>query len=479
MFRRGKNLDARKIDRNTKKVALIGDFLDDDEKEEITEKPQLPKEDALTPVKSLPGAPKGMKGEVEEDYTPMSAAEIAEKRKESEKGQPTPPVPPSEEGDENVHEVPPTFRNVMQDLLKKETPEGKKEQAQQAKYGPPEKIQETVDTLKEFYGTQLMDTDVEAAQAIMTRADLPDILKERAQKIFDSRSRGDLVRTEQMALTSLNAIMPKQIKEAEEWLQNTTEGQEYMRKIFDKYRIGKVMSMLENTVLTMAGQSVIDQPRSPGMSREQRGEKKRLKDLGDALTEGTITNGEFDDAKRKGWTLSELMKDKSTPKEETPFQRVEREYREEQRNKGGKAFRLDMRKISSLNMRKDAEGNTPNSTDTMGPGGDAWEYEWTSGPSPTKSEPQKRKHRFPFHNKPSGYTPGEGDQGNLHDISPQQGGQSDMNYLANVIETMDKTADNDLFSVYSFDNGEKWLGYLGKHMELFSYCSISFLNLSK
>jgi len=107
---------------------------------------------------------------------------------------------------------------------------------------------------------------------------------------------------------------------------------------------------------------------------------------------------------------------------------------------------------SRLNMRKKAEG------DATGPGGDSWEYEWTGGPTPTKDEPQKRKHRFPFHNKPSGYTPGEGDQGNLHDVGPL-GGQSDMNYLANIIESMTKTADNDMFSTYSFDNDEKWLTY--------------------
>jgi hypothetical protein len=101
-------------------------------------------------------------------------------------------------------------------------------------------------------------------------------------------------------------------------------------------------------------------------------------------------------------------------------------------------------------MRKNAEG------DTTGPGGDNWEYEWTSGPTPTKDNVQKRKQRFPFYNKPSDYTPGEGDQGNLFDIGPQ-GGQSDMNHLSNVIKSLNKTADNDLFATYSFDDKGKWL----------------------
>lgn len=419
MFQRFKRLDARRLNLKTKRAALIGDFLDNDEKEEITGEPQLPKEDELTPVKSLPGAPKGMKGEVIEEYTPMSAAEIEKKRKEHEEK--VTPAIPATEGEEEFT-APKSFRDVMKNLLQEDSIEGKKERAQQMKYGPPEKIQETVDILKEFHGTRLMDIDVETAQAILTRADLPDVLKERAQRIFDSHSNSDMLKSEQMALSSLNAIMPKQVKDRTEWLRDTAEGQQYQRKIFDKYRIGRVMSMLENTVLMMAGQSVIDQPRPQGASSEQRAEKKRLDQLGGALQEGTITNTEFDDAKRLGWSLKQLMKE---------------------RNKG---------KATRLNMRKEAEG------DVTGPGGDSWEYEWTSGPTPTKDEPQKRKQRFPFHNKPSGYTPGEGDQGNLHDIGPL-GGQQDMNYLANIIESMSKTSDNDLFSIYSFDNGGKWLTY--------------------
>ncbi|KKK68411.1 hypothetical protein LCGC14_2944330, partial [marine sediment metagenome] len=152
-----KILDARRFDLTTKKAALIGDFLDDEEKKEVGGEPQFPKEDKLTPVKPLPGAPKGMKGEVEEAYTPMSAAEIAEKRKEHEQGKPIEPTSPVEEdkGEKDTPDMPTGFRDIMKDLLKSETPEGKKEQSQQAKYGPPEKIQETVNILKEFYGAQL------------------------------------------------------------------------------------------------------------------------------------------------------------------------------------------------------------------------------------------------------------------------------------------------------------------------------------
>ncbi|KKL52387.1 hypothetical protein LCGC14_2285970, partial [marine sediment metagenome] len=322
---------------------------------------------------------------------------------------------------------------------------------------------------------------------------------------------------------------PKEIKKTEEWLRDTPEGQQYLRKIFDKYKIGRVMSMLENTVLMMAGQSVIDQPRQQGggMSTEQRAEKKRLDQLGEALQGGTISNTEFEDAKRKGLTLTQLMQGRKgeavrlnmrkkaetfltqegyrifkllreTEGEELPelygllstFKDIPeftvQELIDEMRMSGQspeaieemlEAWRVAHEQgllstedssvkgteydlpgnmpegiASKLNMRKDAEG------DVTGPGGDSWEYEWTSGPTPTKDEPQKRKLRFPFHNKPSGYTPGEGDQGNLHDVGPL-GGQSDMNYLANVIESMTKTADNDLFSIHSFDNGEKWLTY--------------------
>jgi len=197
MFPRPNKLDARKINPKTKRAVLLEDLLGDEEKrkiqreEEVTNvPPQLPAEDRLTPIKTLRNGPTGMQGEVEEEYTPMSAEEIAKKREEHAKATPVPPVPPvegeeAEKTEEDVTEVSPTFRNVMKDLLKDETSEGKKEQAQQTKYGPPEKIQETVDLLKEFYGTQLMDVDVETAQAIIARADLPDILKDRAQTLFD------------------------------------------------------------------------------------------------------------------------------------------------------------------------------------------------------------------------------------------------------------------------------------------------------
>ena len=449
MFQRLKKLDARKINPKTKKAVLLGDLLGDEEKkkdiqEEITGTPQ-PAGEELTPVRPLPGAPKGMKGEVEEEYTPMSAEEITKKRREQEKAQPVPPTPPTEEGEEDKTEAPPAFRNIMQDLLKGETPEGKKEQAQQAKYGPPEVIKGVVDTLMPFQ-SQLAEVDAATVAGIVERSALPDILKERARTLFDSRSTGDLIKTEQLALNLLGAVSRKQAQEAEEWLRDTEKGQAYMNKAFDMYRTRRVMNMLSNTILAMEGQTVIDQPkREFSPTKEQRTEKKRLTGLMELLNEDRITNSEFEDAKRKGLTADEVIAEWAAPKKETIQQKVEREYREEEaRRRKGEAVRL--------NMRKKAEG------DVTGPGGESWEYEYTSGPTPTKDEPQKRKHRFPFRNKPSGYTPGEGDQGNLFDIGPQ-GGQQDMNYLANVIESMVKTSDNDLFSTYSFDNDGKWLTY--------------------
>ena len=378
----------------------------------------------------------------------MSAEEIAAKREEHEKGKPVPPTVPVEEGEEGEEvktKVPPTFRNIMQDLLKEETPEGKKEQAQLAKYGPPETIKSIIDTLEPFQ-KQLAEVDAETAMAAVERSALPDILKDRARNLFESRSTGDLIKTEQLALNLIGARSRKEVQKAEEWLRDTENGQAYMDKAFDMYRTRRVMNMLSNTILAMEGQAVIDQPKGdPRQTAEQRAEKKRINGLVELLNDKRITDAEFEDAKRTGMTADEVVSKWAMPKKETIPEKVEREYREEEaRRRKGEAVRL--------NMRKKAEG------DTTGPGGDAWEYEWTSGPTPTKDEPQKRKHRFPFHNKPSGYTPGEGDQGNLHDIGPL-GGQQDMNYLANVIKSMTKTADNDMFSTYSFDNNGKWLTY--------------------
>lgn len=438
--------DARKISLRLKKAVFMGDLLGDEEDDarKDEETGELQKGEELTPVKPLPGTPKGMHGEVEEDYEPMSAAEIEEVRKEQgESKSESKPESESEKG-EQKESLPPSFRNIMKDLLKEETPEGKKEQAMQLKYGPPEVIKDVVDTLEQFQG-QLSETDLETAQAAVMRSSLPDILKERAQTLFDSDSAGDSIRSMQLALNLLGAKTKKESQDAEDWLRDTEAGRSYMTKVSEMHRVRRVMNMLSNTLLSMEGQSVIDQPRkTPGGSKDQRNEKARIQELFDALQSNKISNLEFEDAKRNGQDLSALMTEKAKPAKETLQQKVEREYREEERKKRNSGIHLNMRKIS--------EG------DVTGPGGDSWEYEWTSGPTPTKDEPQKRKHRFPFRNKPSTYTPGEGDQGNLFDID-SRGGEPDMNHLAGVIESMRKTADNDMFSIHSLDNGEKWLTY--------------------
>ncbi|MCK4829164.1 hypothetical protein KA005_76280 [bacterium] len=557
MLHRAK-LDARRPGLKTKRAALIGDFLDDAEKENLDiqkektlDVPQ-PEGEKLTPVRPLPGGPK-LRGEVEEAYTPMSAEEIAKKRKEHEKGKPVPPIAP---GEEVETEIRPAFRNIIKDLLRKETPEGKKEQVQLEKYGPPEDIKSVIDVLEPFQ-KQLAEVDETTVKTIIERSTLPDILKDRAKNLFESRTRSDGIKTEQLALNLLGARTRKEVQKMEEWLRDTEKGQVYMSKAFEMYRTRRVMNMLSNTILAMEGQAVIDQPKgTPRPTPEQRVEKKRIEGLVELLNDKRITDTEFEDAKRTGKTADEVVAGWAVPKKEPIQQRVEREYREEEaRRRKGEAVRLNMEKTalhenwrkllpevqlrmamssstdptileemglystdpqvraavarnsytplntltmmrqletdpevhgaltenintpqegqnvreqdyswgpegpppgitnaSRLNMKKTAEG------DATGPGGDSWEYEWTGGPTPTKDEPQKRKFRFPFRNKPSTHTPGEGEQGNLHDIGPL-GGQQDMNYLANIIKSMIKTSDNDMFSVYSFDNDEKWLTY--------------------
>jgi len=546
MFHRPK-LDARRIDPKTKKAVLFEDLLGDNEKEKAKpEEPAVPEgEEELTPVRQLPGAPKGMHGEVNEEYTPMTPEEIEEKRKEQEKQ----PAAPAEE----KAEIPATFRDVMKNLLKKESPESKRKNTMEEKYGSPEEIKKVIDSI-EPYSKQLADADFETVEAIINRSPLADILKDRANTIFNSKSPGDFSRANQLALNLLGATTRKQVQDADEWLTENPQGQEYSRKVFNLYRIRRVMNLLSNTILAMEGQSVIAQPKgTPRTTKEQKAEKKRILDLSKLLEEGRITDTEFQDAKRTGMTANELLKKRTTPQKENIADRVEREYREEEareaENRSPEASRLNMKKVgikptytallltkmtqapdinevssnwnatgseavvsfqsdeenepqlyhiqvtpmslyktpkdlaeenaekenaegendyswgpegpppgianaSKLNMKKHAEG------DVTGPGGPEWEYEWTSGPTPTKEEPTKRRKRFPFHNRPSQDTainPG-GEQGNLFEVGPQ-GGQSDMNFLSRTINSMEKTANNELFSTFSFENGENWLTY--------------------
>ena len=63
MFQRSKKLDARRFNSKTKRAAIIGDFLDDEEKkkldvqkEEVPDIPQ-PEGEKLTPVRPVPGGP--------------------------------------------------------------------------------------------------------------------------------------------------------------------------------------------------------------------------------------------------------------------------------------------------------------------------------------------------------------------------------------------------------------------------------------
>lgn len=83
--------------------------------------------------------------------------------------------------------------------------------------------------------------------------------------------------------------------------------------------------------------------------------------------------------------------------------------------------------------------------DIAGPGGEDWLYEWTDGDKSTDS-PQKRKLRWQFYNQPGVVTPGQGDQGNLFDVSTP----TDFAY-AEVRNNMKKVADNDAFDTYLFE----------------------------
>ena len=106
----------------------------------------------------------------------------------------------------------------------------------------------------------------------------------------------------------------------------------------------------------------------------------------------------------------------------------------------------------TLNLRK--------TSDTNGPGGDDWSYEYLdNSPSKVTDPKERRKHRFHFHNQPSVRKPGEGEQGNLFDVGPL-GGQSDMNYLSSIFNSMTKTADNDIFESYIYStNKGSWITY--------------------
>ena len=111
------------------------------------------------------------------------------------------------------------------------------------------------------------------------------------------------------------------------------------------------------------------------------------------------------------------------------------------------------REIDSSTLRLDKK------SDTTGPGGEDWTYEFTSGPTTVKEEQEKRKHRFPFHNKPSKdlAIPGGHDQGNFVNNKP---GVQNMDTLEATINGMVKTADNELFETRSFDSAEgPWMSF--------------------
>ena len=397
--------------------------------------------------------------------------------------------------------------------------------------------------------------NIESAKALIDSSELGTVTKERAVKNFTMVPSITTIRNFAITLKgslteegekNLAAIMPKQRKELEEWIENTPEGQQFEQKALDLWRIRKVEQLLSNSMLSMENLKVIQKKMPPGVQegeyisqqtkkniKEEEKERKRKQKIEEtydpvikdqfyklrnaetpaekaavdtwlASPEGQsskdrIMNGLIRAEEEKSKQLKNIVRKKDIgklPEDAVKFLAGnfntyddfatavsgQGEYSEDVKARAKELYdaypreNIDYmikhkttqkpkywprKRRSSLNLKKIlSKLSLRKTSDTNGPGGDDWGWEWVdNSPSKVTDPKERRKHRFPFHNQPSTYTPGEGEQGNLFDVGPL-GGQSDMNYLSSIYKSMNKTADNDIFEIYSYStNKGSWLTY--------------------
>lgn len=506
MFRKN-HLDARKVPSELSKRAEfpLGELLPEEQREGLQpEKEKDKKEEEILPEgaeelppssKKLPGSPQetvrpripGQTGESPDvpgytkygptEQTGMSPEELKKKREELGVGK-------EEKEEEEGLPKRPTWRDIAKEKLKQFDPEAKAKERMEERYGPSEKLTEVANTLEEF-AIDLANVDLEAARNYVMQQDLPEVMKERADRLFRgvryapgnprANEAGEVPigdqRIFQHALSQLKAISPKEIEKATEWLLEDPQGQEFFSKARDQYLIRNVMNMLKNTVLKQEGEGVIGLPRPEPRSRQQREKQKRVDTLQKQLEEGKITQEEFD-KKLKSEVEKEKPEEKKKENQEEPrkslvddttrkLNELQRKYNagelSEEEYKNQRA-RILLRQGNRLNLR------SKTGISTEGPGGEDWFPDYESGDTFPKMPPTKRKKRFPFHNKPMEDINSKGPSSHGLPVPDGKGpaGDDQWGLLAFKNQnTIRKTADNDIFECHNFGELTKgpWFTY--------------------
>lgn len=486
--------DARKKTLNNLKQAVefpLGELLPEEQRKKLQpEKPEenIPKipehGEELPQPKKLPGGPShtvrpnipGQSGESldvpgytthrPDEYTGMSPKELEQKREELGVGKEAP---------EEISELPkrPTWRDVVKDKLKSFDPKEKSKERMEALYGPGEQIEAIVEGLENF-STDMANVDINSARNYVESSDLPDALKERAEKLLrgvrydPGNPRADKngevpisgTRVLQHALNQLGARTKPQIDKATAWMENDPKGQEFLGKARDQYLIRTTMNMMKNIILHQEGEKVIQiGPTAPRTSPEQRKENKRIKELQKLLDAGEISVEEYNsrlkqEEKATPATKEEAPRESAVPGNVATLNELQRKFNAgeitEEEYKKERARLL----ASRLSLRKLA--------DTTGPGGEDWFSGYESGPQVNRDK-YKKRNRFPFDNAPSSDV--RVNKGPAkHDLPVPDGGglAGDDNWgLLAIRHQMRRTADNEMFECYNYGELTKgpWFSY--------------------
>jgi len=286
-----------------------------------TVRPRIPGQSKESP--DIPGYTKHAPGE----YTGMSPKELEQKRQE---------LGVDEDEEEISTDKPskPSWRDIAKEKLKSLDPRQKAKEKMEERFGPPEKLQEAAKILNEF-ASDMANVDINTAKNFVAGLDLPDIIKERADRILrgmryapespNADENGEVPigghRIFQHALNQLGANSPKEVEKASIWLNDDPQGQQFLERARDQYLIRNAVNMIENTILRQEGEGVIRTgPRPERKSPQQRQEEKRIKNLKEQLEKGQISQEEFD-MKLKGEEKKEEEekeeKEEKEPKPET------------------------------------------------------------------------------------------------------------------------------------------------------------------
>jgi hypothetical protein len=457
-----KKLQPEKPEKSAPNVSGLGEELPQPEKlpggPSHTVRPNIPGQSGESP--DVPGYTKHRPNE----YTGMSPEELEKKREELGVGKEQP---------EEKSELPkrPTWRDVVKDKLKSFDPKEKTKERMEALYGPGEQIEAAVEGLENF-STDMANVDINSARSYIESSNLPDALKERAEKLlrgvrYDpgnprANKNGEVpvsgTRVLQHALNQLGVRTKPQTDKATAWLENDPKGQEFMQKARDQYLIRTTMNMMKNIILHQEGEKVIQiGPSAPRTSPEQRKENKRLKELQKLLDKGEISVEEYNSRvkqEEKAPTPKEPARESAVPGNVAALNELQRKFNNKEISE--EEYRKERARLlaARLSLRKLA--------DVTGPGGEDWFSGYESGPQVNRDK-YRKKNRFPFDGEPSSdIRVNKGPA--KHDLPVPDGagpaGDDNWGLLA-IRDQMRKTADNDMFECYSYGELAKgpWFSY--------------------